>query len=92
MRDTTVVSATNNLKTMGRGHVVHERQAILSTAVVISHTFSMAKKNELTPRRAWQQSRDPIVQIGHCMTVLPVLTQCCGYKTFCGKLVSVTTV
>ena len=44
----------NNLKTMGRGHVVHERQAILSTAVVISHTFSMAKKNELTPRRAWQ--------------------------------------
>ena len=47
-----IVSTTNNLKTMGRGHVVHERQAILSTAVVISHTFSMAKKNELTPRRA----------------------------------------
>ena len=44
-----IVSATNNLKTMGRGHVVHERQAILLTAVVISHTFSMAKKNELTP-------------------------------------------
>ena len=36
-----IVSATNNLKTMGRGHVVHERQA---TAVVISHTFSMAKR------------------------------------------------
>ena len=47
-----IVSATNNLKTVGRGHVVHEQQAILSTAVVISHTFSMAKKNELTPRRA----------------------------------------
>ena len=44
----------DNLKTMGRGHAVHERQAILSTTVVISHTFCMAKKSELTPGRAWQ--------------------------------------
>ena len=48
-----IVSAINNLKTMGRGHAVHERQAILSIAVVISHTFCMAKMNELTSRRAW---------------------------------------
>ena len=34
---------------MGRGHAVHEQQAILSTTVVISHTFSIAEKNELTP-------------------------------------------
>ena len=32
-----IVSAINNLKTMGGGHAVHERQAILSTTVVISH-------------------------------------------------------
>ena len=32
----------------------HEEQAILLTIVVISHTFCMAKKNELTPRGAWQ--------------------------------------
>ena len=31
-----IVSAINNLKTMGGGHAVHERQAILSTTVVIS--------------------------------------------------------
>ena len=39
---------------MDGGHAVHEQQAILSTMVVISHTFCMAKKNELTPRGAWQ--------------------------------------
>ena len=44
----------NNLKTMDGEHAVHERQAILSTTVVISHTFCMAKENELTPRGAWQ--------------------------------------
>ena len=49
-----IVSAINILKTMGRGHAVHEQQAILLTTVVISHTFCMVKKNELTPRRAWQ--------------------------------------
>ena len=49
-----IVSAINNLKMMGRGHAVYELQAILSTTVVISHTFCMAKKNELTPRRVWQ--------------------------------------
>ena len=31
-----IVSAINNLKTMGRRHTVHERQAIISTTVVIS--------------------------------------------------------
>ena len=36
-----IVSAINNLKTMAGGHAVHERQAILSTTVVISHTFCM---------------------------------------------------
>ena len=45
-----IVSAINNLKTMGGGHTVHERQTILSTMVVISHTFCMAKENKLTPR------------------------------------------
>ena len=49
-----IVSAINNLKTMGGGHAVHKRQAILSTTVVISHTFSMENENELTPRGAWQ--------------------------------------
>ena len=49
-----IVSAINNLKTMDGGHAVHERQAILSTTVVISHSFCMAKVNELTPRGAWQ--------------------------------------
>ena len=44
-----IVSAINNLKMMGRGHAVHEQQTILSTTVVISVTFSMAKNNELTP-------------------------------------------
>ena len=47
-------SICDNLKTMDGGHAVHERQAILSTTVVISHTFCMAKENELTPRGAWQ--------------------------------------
>ena len=47
-------SICDNLKTMGGGHAVHERQAILSTTVVNSHTFCMAKANELTPRGAWQ--------------------------------------
>ena len=50
---------------MGGGHAVHERKAILLTTVVISHTFCMAKENELTPRGVWQQSRDPIMQISH---------------------------
>ena len=49
-----MVSAINNLKTMGGGHAVHERQAILSTTVVISHTFCMENENEVTPRGAWQ--------------------------------------
>ena len=44
-----IVSAINNLKTMGGGHAVHERQAILSTTVVISHTFCMENENKLTP-------------------------------------------
>ena len=44
-----IVSAINNLKTMGGGHAVHERQAILSTMVLIFHTFCMENKNELTP-------------------------------------------
>ena len=30
------------------------------------HTFCMANENELTSRGAWESSRDPIVQIGHC--------------------------
>ena len=47
-------SICDNLKTMGGGHNVHKRQAILSTTVVISHTLCIAKKNKLTPRRAWQ--------------------------------------
>ena len=34
---------------MSGGHAVHERKAILLTTVVISHTFCMAKENELTP-------------------------------------------
>ena len=49
-----IVSAINNLKTMDGEHAVHERQAILSTMVVISNTFCIAKENELTPRGAWQ--------------------------------------
>ena len=60
-----IVSAINNLKTMGGGHAVHERQAILSTTVVISHTFCMENENELTHRGAWQLSRDAIMQVGH---------------------------
>ena len=44
------MSATNNLKTMVGGHAVHERQAILSTRVVISHTFCM--ENEKEQRRS----------------------------------------
>ena len=47
-------STCDSLKTIGGGHAVHERQGILSTTVVISHTFCMAKENELTPRGAWQ--------------------------------------
>jgi len=39
---------------MSGGHAVHERQAILSTMVVISLMFGMVKENELTPRGAWQ--------------------------------------
>ena len=49
-----IASTINSLKTMGGGHAVHERQAILSTTVVISHTFCMAKENKLTPREVWQ--------------------------------------
>ena len=49
-----IVSAINNRKTMGGGHAVHERQAILSTTAVISHTFCMENETELTPRGAWQ--------------------------------------
>ena len=32
---------------MGGGHAVNERQAILPTMVVISHTFCMEKENDL---------------------------------------------
>ena len=38
-----IVSAINNLKTMDGGHAVHERQAILSTTVVISIYFVWRK-------------------------------------------------
>ena len=41
-------------KTMSGRHAVYERQVILSTTVVISHTFCMENENELTPRGAWQ--------------------------------------
>ena len=51
---TLIVSVTNNLKTVDGGDAMHEQQAILSTMVVISHTFCMAKENNLTPRRGWQ--------------------------------------
>ena len=34
-----IVSARNNLKTMAGGNAVHERQAILSTSVVLSIHF-----------------------------------------------------
>ena len=44
-----IVSAINNLKTMGGGHAVHERQAILSTTVVISHTFCMENEERAAP-------------------------------------------
>ena len=49
-----IVSAIDNVKTMAGGHAVHERQAVLSTTVVISHTFCMENEKELTPRGAWQ--------------------------------------
>ena len=49
-----IVSAINILKTMAGGHAVYERQAILSTSVVISHIFCMENEKELTPRGAWQ--------------------------------------
>ena len=49
-----IVSAIDNLKTMAGGHAVHERQAILYTTVVISHTFCMESEKELTLRGAWQ--------------------------------------
>ena len=49
-----IVSVIKNLKMMGGRYTVHERQAILSTMVVISHTFCMENENELTPRGAWQ--------------------------------------
>jgi len=49
-----IVSAINNLKTMGGGHAVHEWQAVLSTTVVICQTFCMGNKNDLTPRGVWQ--------------------------------------
>ena len=48
-----IVSAINNLKAMGGGHAVHERQAILSTTVVISHTFCTENQNELTQNTSW---------------------------------------
>ena len=56
------VSAINNLKTMGEGHAV---RYFIRTTVVISHTFCMKNENELTPRGAWQQSRDAIMPVGH---------------------------
>ena len=48
------LSAIDNLKTMAGGYAVHKRQAILSTTVVISHTFCTKNEKELTPRGAWQ--------------------------------------
>ena len=44
---------------------MHNRQAILSTTVDISYTFSMENEKELTPRGAWQQSCDSMMQVGH---------------------------
>ena len=41
------VSAINNLKRMAGGHTVHERQAILSTAVVVLHPFCMENENHM---------------------------------------------
>ena len=55
-----IVSATYNPKLMAGGHAVHEQQAILSTTVVISHTFCMENEKELTPRGAWDLC-DPIM-------------------------------
>ena len=46
-----IVLAINNLKTVGGGHAVHERQAVLLTTVVIFHTFCIENENDLTPRR-----------------------------------------
>ena len=43
-------SLHDNLKMMAGGHAVHEQQAILSTTVVISHTFCMENEKNLTPR------------------------------------------
>ena len=39
-----IVSAINSLKTVGRGHAVHERQGILLTMVVISIHFVWQKR------------------------------------------------
>ena len=51
---------------MGRGHAVHEQQVILSTTVVISHTFYIAKKKRADPQKGVAVNvNHPIVQIGH---------------------------
>ena len=49
-----IVSAINNLKSTAGGHHVHKEQAILSTMVVSSHTFSMGMRRKLTSRGAGQ--------------------------------------
>ena len=33
---------------------IHEQQAVLSTTVVVSHTFCTKNEKELTPRDMWQ--------------------------------------
>ena len=44
---------------------MHEQQAILSTTVVISHTFCMENEKNLTPRGLGVCQHDPIMQVGH---------------------------
>ena len=50
---------------MAEGHAMHEQQAILSTMVVIIHTFCMKNENNLTPRRQGACQSDPTMQLGH---------------------------
>ena len=50
---------------MAGGHTVYEQQAILSTTVVMTHTFCMENENILTPRGLGACQRDPIMQVGH---------------------------
>ena len=69
----------DNLKMNTGGHTLHEQQAILSTRVVITHTFCMVEKN-LTPRGLGTCQRDPSMQVGHgeANFTFPL----CNYITF----------